>query len=193
MRFKEWMKQTDEKQIDALYNKARLAVDLVKMYDPKLLDNISTIADLASGAYGLYSSGDNKKILPQETEKSILYWGKVNRHNLDTIPEKTLLQYYPQLKPNDITPSDTIRVNVRRILREFQSDFDRIIQIASTIVHEATHEMERETTGKTSETTAYAAERKFMDWVKANLKNIQARFPELANQQANPQVIQRHI
>lgn len=191
--FKEWMKQVDERQIDAIYQKANKAVELVRMYDPKLLENISTIADLPSGAYGLYNSGENKKVLPQNTERSLLYWGKIQRQNLNTIPEKVILQYYPQLKPQDITPSDTIRVNVHRIMREFQSDFDRIIQIASTIVHEATHEIERETTGKTSETTAYAAERKFMSWVQANLKTIMAKFPDVSNQLANPQVISKHI
>jgi hypothetical protein len=190
--FKEWMKQADERQLDILYNKTRTAVELVRMYNPKILDNISTIADLSSGAYGLYSSGDNKKILPPNTEKSIVYWGKVSRHNLDTIPEKTLLQYYPQLKPQDITPSDTIRVNVKRIMKEFPSDFDRVIQVASTIIHEATHEIERETLGQTSEDSAYAAERKFMDWVKTNIRTIQSRFPDLTGN-ANPQIIQKHI
>ena len=52
----------DEKQIDILYNKAHIAVELVRMYNPNLLNNISTIANLVSGAYGIYNSGENRKI-----------------------------------------------------------------------------------------------------------------------------------
>ncbi len=178
--FKEFIQQTDERQLDMVYQKARIAVDMVRMYNPKLLENIATIADLPSGAYGVYNSGENKKILPQETEKALIGWGRVGRHNLDMLPLKMIQQYYPQIPISSVRRSNTIRVNVRRILSEFPDDANRIIQIASTIVHEATHEMEHETLGQTTDVSAYAAEKQFMEWLQKNWQSLTQKYPELS-------------
>ncbi len=178
--FFEFLQNTDESQIDRLYKKAHVATQIVKMYNPKLLEGISTIANLATGVYGVYMSGENKKIMPPNLEQSLIYYGKVGRHNLDMIPKKTLTQYYPQLHPETIKNSDTIHVNVRRIMMESGSDSEAILQIASTIIHECTHEAEREMTGQTSEAGPVAAERVFMNWAQQNMSRLTARFPELS-------------
>jgi|SRR6516225_6900328 hypothetical protein len=177
--FVEFTKAADESQIDTLYSKAHIAVEIVRMYQPELLADISTIANLASGAYGVYNSGDNRKVLPPEMEKQLVYYGPVGRHNLDMIPKKTLMQYYPYLHPQQIQDSDTIHVNVRRIMQESDNDLDAILEIASTIVHECTHEKEREATGQTSEAGPVRAEEAFMGWAKQNMNNLLQRFPQL--------------
>lgn len=179
MRFSEFAKQLDERQIVAMYQQAHTSVELVRMFNTALLDNISTIADLPAGAYGLYNSGENRKILPPETENALIGWGRVGRHNLDMLPKRLIQQYYPQIPAGAINDSDTIHVNVRRILREVPNKAERILHIAATIVHEATHEYERETKGQTSETSAYAAERAFFSWVRNNWTMLIQRFPDL--------------
>jgi hypothetical protein len=160
--FLEQIHPIDERQIDMLYHKAHAAVELVRKIRPDLLDNIATIANLASGAYGVYSSGENKHLLPPDIQTYLVYYGKVNKQNLDKIPKITLLQYYPQIPKDKIRESDTIHVNVRRILAEVKSDLEAILQIGATIVHEATHDTEFQNTGKTSEAGPEAAERDFI-------------------------------
>jgi len=177
--FVEFVKAADESQIDSLYSKAHIAVEIVRMYQPELLADISTIANLSSGAYGVYNSGDNKKMLPPEKEKQLVYYGPVRRHNLDMIPKKTLMQYYPDLRPEQIQDSDTIHVNVHRIMQESDSDLEAILEIASTIVHECTHEKEREATGQTSEVGPVRAEQAFMAWARQNMNILTRRFPEI--------------
>ena len=171
--------EVDEQQIDRLYDKSKIAVDLVRQYNPKLLFNITTIADLASGAYGIYSSGENKKLLPQPLEQQLVYYGKVGRHNLDLVPKITIQRYYPDVPADQIKQSDTIHVNIRRILQESQNDLEAILQIASTIVHEATHEIEFETSGKTSEAGPEAAERQFMNWAQSKMPEIVRKYAGL--------------
>lgn len=162
------------------YDKAHIAVELVRMYHPDFLENISTIADLASGAYGLYNSGENTKILPTEYEQRLIYWGKLNKKQISNIPTKTLKQYFPELDERRIRSGDTIHVNVRRILSQSRSDLEAVLQIASTIVHEATHRIERETKGQTFETGPQGEERKFINWAKQNLNIIAQKYPELS-------------
>jgi hypothetical protein len=179
LRFEQFVRAADESQIDSLYSKAHTAVEIVRLYQPDLLTDISTIANLASGAYGVYNSGDNRKVLPPEMEKQLVYYGPVRRHNLDLIPKKTLLQYYPNLRPEQIKDSDTIHVNVRRIMQEAGSDMAAILEIASTIVHEATHQREREATGQTSEAGPVKAEQAFYSWARQNMRTLMSRFPQL--------------
>ncbi|NIQ16988.1 MAG: hypothetical protein GTO02_22175, partial [Candidatus Dadabacteria bacterium] len=135
--WREFVRAVDERQIDQVYSKAHIAVEIVKMYNPRLLDNIAVIANLASGAYGVYNSAENQKFIPKGIEDNLIYYGRIDKKRLDTIPKKTLAQYYPQAA-NQIKESDTIHVNVRRIMQESESDFEAVIQIASTIIHEAT-------------------------------------------------------
>ncbi len=182
----EFVKAVDERQIDQLYSKAHIATEIVKLYNPRILDNISIIANLASGAYGVYNSGENQKVLPKDVEANLVYYGRINRHNLDMIPKKTIHQYYPQVPENAIRQSDTIHVNVRRIMQEMGSDFDAIVEIASTIIHEATHEMERETMGTTSEAGPMAAEQKFKGWIEQNRNMLMQKFPDLQGDVVGP-------
>lgn len=181
--FNEFINQkqnVDATQITSVYNKAHIAVDLVRWYNPQILDNISTIANLASGAYGVYNSGENKKIIPPDVQQSLIYYGKLNPQSIGNIPKKTLMQYYPQIDKNKIQQSDTIRVNVRRILNEKKTDIEAVLEIASTIVHEATHEIERETTGQTSEIGPEQAEKTFVQWATKNMQTIMQKYPELS-------------
>ena len=69
--------------------------------------------------------------------------------------------------------------NSKKIINELKSDKKSIIEIASTIVHEATHEIELQTTGTTNEVGPKNAEKKFIDWVEKNWKMIITRIPEL--------------
>lgn len=186
LNWREFVKAVDERQIDQLYSKAHLATEIVKLYNPKILENIAVIANLASGAYGVYTSGENRKTLPKDVESNLIYYGHVNRHNLDMVPKKTIKQYYPQIPDTAISQSDTIHVNVRRIMQEMGSDFDAVIEIASTIIHEATHEIERETTGTTSEAGPVAAERKFKAWAESNKNMLAQKFPELQGDVVGP-------
>ena len=78
MNFKKWLEQNtvgtdqvDERQINAIYDKAKYAVQLVRMYDKNLLKNISTIAPLTSSVYGMYSSGENKKAIGNDVLSKI--------------------------------------------------------------------------------------------------------------------------
>jgi hypothetical protein len=184
--WQEFLEATDERQIDQLYSKAHIATEIVNLYNPRILDNIAVIANLASGAYGVYNSGENQKVIPPEVQNNLIYYGRVNKQQLDNIPKKTLQQYYPNIPANSIRESDTIRVNVRRIMQEKGSDFEAILEIAATIIHEATHEIERETMGTTSEAGPVAAEHKFTQWAMQNKNMLMSRFPELQGDVIGP-------
>jgi hypothetical protein len=113
-------------------------VDLVKLYQPNLLEKISVIANLASGAYGIYNSGENAET------------------------------------------GDTIHINVRRIMQEKETELEVILEIASTIIHESSHEVEMALKGTSDETYPKQAEDAFINWVKQNWQLIIQRLPELA-------------
>jgi len=167
----------DESQIDAIYNKAHIAVELAKIYDRTvdrrdLLNNIAVIANLAAGAYGVYNSGENRKIMQPQLQQSLIYYGKVTPQNLNNIPKATIKKYYPQIKDDQIKNTDTIHVNIRRILNELPNDEDRIMEIASTILHEATHEWERENQGVTSEVGPLKTEAAFKAWMQGPGKQV---------------------
>ena len=188
--FKEFVasQNVDESQIDSLYRGAHIAVELARLYAPDLLKNIAVIGDLASGAYGVYNSGENRKLIPKPVEQALVYYGKVNKNNIHNIPKRTIRQYYPQIPENQIQSSDTIHVNIRRIIKELPNDMDRIIEIASTILHEATHEWERENQGWTSEAGPVKKEREFKNWVygagKQTLASLLAKHRNLFQQPA---------
>lgn len=192
MNFKNWLENlntlnndlVDESQIDRIYDKAKIAVDLVRTYgketNKKLLNNISTIANLASGAYGLYNSKFNKKILSKTAEQKIRFkFGDdiFNNNKLNNIPEIVIKKYLPDVREDEVIPSDTIFVNVSRIIRESKTNWDAIIQIASTIVHESTHEKEREEKGNTSEVLPEAEEKLFLAWFMRNKDKITRKYP----------------
>jgi hypothetical protein len=187
--FKTWLeintvgtKEVDESKIDALYDKAKISVKLVQMFNEKLLYNINTIIPLQTGVYGLYNSAKNQKVIDQqEVEKIRLKFGKdvIDKHQIDMIPNVVLKQKMPEIDLNKIHPSDTIEVNVSRILRELGNTKRAVIEIASTIVHEATHENELQTKGSTNEIGPKAAEVQFLNWVKANKATIDNMLRDL--------------
>jgi hypothetical protein len=177
MDFKEWLQQdtkVDETEIDRVYDKAHIAVDLVRQYNPQLLLNINTIANLASGAYGIYNSGENQQALDPDVERRLIYWGKIPKNKIKTLPRTVIKQYFPNLDARQIKVTDTIRINVGRILRESKTDLEAVLRIASTIIHESTHEL-----GHTTEGPPQQAERAFMDWAKQNLQSILNKYPAL--------------
>ena len=178
----------DEQQIDAAYGKAKLSVRLVRLYDKatnqSLLKNISTIATLTSGAYGLYSSSENKKVIgPQVVNRLKMKFGDdiMSTNKLNTVPNAVIKKYIPDIDERMIQPSDVIRVNIQKHLATHGDSLEAILEIASTIVHECTHELELQTTGITSEIGPVAAERKFMTWFKSNWNLVRQQIPELAS------------
>lgn len=194
--FKTWLLEqstigtefVDERQIDSIYAKAKLSVRLVRLYDKAtsqtLLKNISTIATLTSGAYGLYSSSENKKVIgSQVVNKLKMKFGDdiMSTNKLNTVPNAVIKRYIPDIDERMLQPSDVIRVNVQKHLATHGDSLEAILEIASTIVHECTHEIELQTTGTTSEIGPVAAEKKFMAWFKSNWNFIRQQIPELAS------------
>ncbi|NBT57399.1 hypothetical protein EBT16_01300 [bacterium] len=189
--FKIWLESTvgtDEVQsgIDHLYNKAKYAIKLVQLYgrstNQKILNNISTVAPLNSGVYGLYTSSENRKVIgPAVANKIKFKFGQdvIQQNSLNKVPNIVIKQHIPDIDEKQIVPSDVIHVNVQRIVRELGDTKEAIVEIASTIVHEATHEIEFQTTGKTSEVGPKAAEKAFHDWVSRNWNMIVLKIPQI--------------
>jgi len=199
MNFRKWLEQStigtemvDESRVDAIYDKVKTSVQIVQMYDQtrssdpkstpdkrKLLLNINTIAPLTSGVYGMYMSSENKKVIgPDVLNKMKLVFPKdaMITQKLQTLPIAVIKKYIPDLDEKKVQPSDTIHVNVQKIIKEFGDSPKAIIEIASTIVHEATHELEREFYGKTDETGPKKAEQDFMSWVKQSWGTLSRKF-----------------
>jgi len=191
MNFKKWMEQNtigtdlvDDRQINSIYDKAKYAIQLVRLYDKNLLKNISTIAPLSSSVYGLYSSGENKKAIGNDVLSKIrLKFGNnlMALKNLEKLPNQVLKKYIPDIDLSKVQPSDVIKVNVNKILKELGDSKAAIIEIASTIVHEATHELEFQNTGKTNEIGPKNAEIKFKKWVDQNWERFSRTVPQIAN------------
>ena len=191
--FRSWLEQNtvgteevDSRQLDAAYDKAKYAVRLVRLYDKmtnqKLLTNISTIATLSQGAFGLYNSGENKKVIgPAAAAKLRMRFGQdvMANNTLNRLPTVVIKQYVPDIDERQIQPSDVIHVNVQKHLAAHGDSMAAILEIASTIVHECTHELEMQATGRTSEAKPQAAERAFMTWVQKNWQTIRTQIPEL--------------
>jgi hypothetical protein len=177
----------DSSQIERLYGRAKQSVQLVRMYDSatgqRLLTNISTIANLAAGsAFGVYMSGENRKSIGADVlnRVKLIYPNDPSLdQKLQKLPKKTIMQYLPKVDPNRIVPSDMIHVDVAKHLAKFGDTPAAVIELASTIVHEATHVLEYETTGQTKDgpgTAVEIAEAKFKNWVKTNWQTIARRF-----------------
>ena len=191
--FRSWLEQNtvgteevDSRQLDAAYDKAKYAVRLVRLYDKmtnqKLLTNISTIATLSQGVFGLYNSGENKKVIgPAAAAKLRMRFGQdvMANNTLNRLPTVVIKQYVPDIDERQIQPSDVIHVNVQKHLAAHGDSMATILEIASTIVHECTHELEMQATGRTSEAKPQAAERAFMTWVQKNWQTIRTQIPEL--------------
>lgn len=178
----------DESKIDALYQNAKISVKLVQLYDKfnqvKLLHNINTILPLNSNVYGLYMSGENKKVIGNsvlDKLKLIFPKDQLINQKIQKLPNFVIKKYIPDLNPEDLKPSDTIHVNIKKIVDQYGDSKEAIIEIASTIVHEATHEIELQSTGKTDEIGPQKAEKVFVSWVFKNWNMIQNQIPELRN------------
>lgn len=192
--FIEWLQSTlgteyvDETQIDALYDKAKYSVRLVQLYDQslpidqRLLLNISTIATLNAGVYGMYTSSEDRKVIGTNLISKIrMKFGDeiLQSQKINNIPTAIIKKYIPDIDTKQIKSSDVIHVNVQKHLQKHGDSLEAVLEIASTIVHECTHELERQTTGTTSESGPVQAERRFMDWVNRNWKTIVSRIPQL--------------
>lgn len=195
MNFKEWLSQNtvgtelvDSSKIEQLYNKAKLSVKIVQIYDKMtgqtLLKNINTVAPLSGGVYGMYMSRENKKVVGKQiVDKLKLLFPKdmMLNQKIQTLPNSVIKKYVPDLDEKQLQPSDTIRVNVKKIVSELGDTKEAVLQIASTIVHECTHEIELQTTGKTNEIGPKNAEAKFIQWANQNWNLLKTRIPELSN------------
>jgi hypothetical protein len=182
--FKEWFIKEDATlgtefvvdQISSVYNKAKLAIKLVQEYDKtlkpgyKLLPNINTVAQLSADPhiFGLYKTDEKKKIISNKVPPQIADKIKTTfRGKEGSVPEITLHKYFPQLKPEDVLESDMIRINVNSIVRSFGDTPRAVLEIAKSIVHEATHELEHELKGATQDgpgTAVEKAEDAFENW-----------------------------
>lgn len=184
MNFKDWFSaqdtQVDEREIDAAYDKAHIAVELVRTYRPHLLVNISTIANLATGAYGMYNSTENQKVLPPDIKRWLIYRG-IDKNEVGNIPMMMYQKY--GVDTRNIKSSNKIHVNVRRILSLARNDLEAVLQIASTIVHEAIHSQEREKSGLTDEIDPKAEEQRFMREMESKIPQILQKYPELRGQE----------
>lgn len=178
----------DERQLDAAYDKAKYSVKLVQLYDAtlpadqKLLLNISTIATLNQGVYGMYTSAEDKKVIgPQVLAKLRLKFGDemIQNQSIQRLPAQVIKRYVPDVDLNQIKSSDVIHVNVQKHLQTHGDSIGAVLEIASTIVHECTHELERQKTGTTSEVGPVQAEQRFMAWVRSNWNTILSRIPQL--------------
>lgn len=192
LEFRKWLSEgvvgTEEvlSQIDSLYDKAKYAIKLVQMYskatNQKILNGISTIAPLNQGVYGLYNSAENKRVIgPAAANKIKFKFGQaaLQSRNIQTLPQHVIKQHIPDIDERQIAPTDVIHVNVSRIVRELGDSPSAVLEIASTIVHEATHEKEFQSTGKTDESGPKKAEQDFKKWVQTNWKTIVSRIPQL--------------
>lgn len=194
--FREWMNQNtlgtelvDSSQIERLYDKAKISVRLVQEFDKtlpkedKLLNKINTILPLSSGVYGLYMSKENKKVIGKQVmDRLKLMFPKdmMLNQKINQIPLVVLRKYLPDVDEKLIQPSDTIHVNVQKILSDTKNDHKQaIIQIAATIVHEAKHNDEFHDTGKTNEIQPEKFESKFIDWANKNWEQLKNKIPDI--------------
>ena len=191
------IEDADSSQIESVYKKSRLAVKIVQDYDKQTgnnyLTNITTIAPISrAGIFGLYNSAENKAIIGKPFNQQKFTFSQEEIEKMKSLPEDVLRQHgIPDEIIKSLTPTDTIHVNVLNIYDTFnkaqkagkmspeEAQINIIREIASTIVHESTHDKERRKTGKTSEAGPEAAEQKFSYWFDQNLSSLKSRYPEL--------------
>jgi hypothetical protein len=189
MRFKEWFLKENATlgtelvadQISSDYSKAKFAIDLVRAYDAtkpdkegnvlekrKLLLNIGTIAKLYAGpnVFGMFKPEEDNQIVVAP-KNNIDQINKLFKNKAKNAPESLIRKYFPTLAPTSIMQSSVIRVNVPRIINVFGDTPKAVLEIAKTIVHEATHQLERQITGDTKDgpnTAVERAEAAFEQW-----------------------------
>lgn len=160
-KFTEWLnqQQVDDSAITKIYDKARISVDLVKRYRPDLLKGIAVIANLASGAYGIYTHYQ----LQNQQSRPITYGDQ--SPDITSLSPELVRKMHPDIDTSDLKKGDVVRVNVQRILHDpkVKSEIEAIMHIAATIVHELTHHKEVQQTGQTSETGPEKAQAEFIN------------------------------
>jgi PBP1b-binding outer membrane lipoprotein LpoB len=187
--FKNWLKlefspiamdlEVDARDIERIYNKAKISVSLVKMFSvqtgrPQLLHNVASIINLASGAYGLFNTGDmqtdiDTAVSPDKQQQLIfMHKGNLQKKDLEKTAQDVLKGYFPDMDERKLKPKDVVQININRILSDprINDDVTAIETIASTIVHEAQHDLEYRQKKQTSEMGPETLEREFKAWVK---------------------------
>ena len=147
--------------------------------------NIGLIAPLSGTVYGLFNSKENQRILDKDVRKKGIAFSANrpltnddygNQDVLKNLSFNVMKQRFPDIDPNKIHDSAVIHVNVPKIIQDLKlkgysgQELDRAIvkEIASTIVHESTHQLERTWLGNTNEATPRKAEERFMNWLERN-------------------------
>ena len=205
MNFKSWLNEqsyvgiedADSSQIERIYKKSRLAVKIVQDYDKQTgnnyLTNITTIAPISrAGIFGLYNSAENKAIIGKPFNQQKFTFSQEEIEKMKSLPEDVLRQHgIPDEVIKSLTPTDTIHVNVLNIYDTFnkaqksgkmspeEAQINIIREIASTIVHESTHDADKRLHGKTSEIRPLEAEKKFNNWFDQNLASLKTKYLEL--------------
>lgn len=177
------------RKYDAAEGEHKWLKDHLKWEGPRndfgYLLNIATIAPLAGTVYGLFNSRENQRLLDKDVKRAGITFKstpqisgqEMNQQGfLKDLAFNVIRQKYPDVDPNKIHDSAIVHVNVPKIMNDLKLrglqglDLEKEIirQIASTIVHESTHQLERTWLGNTSEATPQAAEKKFMDWLARN-------------------------
>ena len=140
LNFKLWLeqltKEPDISQIDLIYNKSDVALKLAEAWPEgkRLLSKVSVVGNLASGVYGIFMSKENKKILPPDIDSKIIHYGKVDKNQIQTLPNAYIKQMFPDIDVNRIQETDTIHVNVRRIITEIKDDLNRIMVMGCKVI-----------------------------------------------------------
>lgn len=205
MNFKKWLNEqsyagiedADSSQIERIYKKSRLAVKIVQDYDKQTgnnyLTNITTIAPISrAGIFGLYNSAENKAIIGKPFNQQKFTFSQEEIEKMKSLPQDILRQHgVPNEIIKSLIPTDTIHVNVLNIYDTFnkaqkrgkmspeEAQINIIREIASTIVHESTHDADKRLHGKTSEIRPLEAEKKFNNWFDQNLASLKTKYLEL--------------
>jgi len=175
---------------DAAEGEHKWLKDYLKWEGPRgdfgYLLNVGVIAPLSGSAYGLFNSGENQRILDRDIMKPGITFKTMQPISPDDMRQKDFLknlsyqvirQEYPDVDVNKIHDSAMIHVNVPKIINDLKlrglkdRDLEKEIikQIASTIVHEATHQLEAVwLKDKKGEGVPEQAEKKFADWLSRN-------------------------
>ena len=184
----------DASQVLTKYAKIKDSIELVRMYDQnldpehKLLYDISTIADLHSGkAFGMFINTENSNVIGKDVMDQIrkIYPNDpLIDKKVQKLSKKQILDHLPDeakktIDPKKIIPSSIIRISVDDHIKKYGDSPAAIIELASTIAHEATHVIEYRDKGKTFDgpgTMVQQAESSFKAWVKQNWKMLSQRF-----------------
>jgi hypothetical protein len=154
------------------YDKANLAVQLVNEYNSDILRNVSTIVPLSGSAYGVYMNSENSKNIPEDMR--MVFRSSMNDQQINMTPKATLIEYFKRFEgrpgmenynfnqlENSIDINDTIHVNVEKIKSSIASEYYQVLEVASTIIHEATHANQMEEFGDDGEGVPESEENKF--------------------------------